>query len=135
MRKFATEGTKISTSASITNMIVSSRSLADKPRPRRSAVAASGERIALTRSHSLADRERASSIISRGTRTSLLAKSRQPANHFTHQWFGGRGGIIAEGCALVYLRQRRIGRNPLRHSPDIKPLRHRERPNLDELAC
>ena len=56
MRKLATEGTKISTSASMTKVMVSSSSLADRPRPRRSAVAASGDRMRLTRSHSLPTR-------------------------------------------------------------------------------
>jgi hypothetical protein len=73
MRKFATEGTKISTSASMTNVIVSRRSLAERPSPRRSAVAAKGERIALTPAHSLRGQESASSIMSRATPTSLLA--------------------------------------------------------------
>ena len=67
MRKLATDGTKISTSASMTKVIVKSRSLADKPKPRRSDVAVSGDPIDLTRCQSLADQARVSPMLSRGT--------------------------------------------------------------------
>src|SRR5215469_9000440 len=139
MRKLATEGTKISTSASMTKLTVSTSSLADKPSPRRSAVARNGERIRLARSHSLDDQARASSMLSRGTPLPRSSPSgspelAQPANDLAHQGVRGRHGIITVGDALVDLAKRWIGRNPLRHGLDIEPLRHRERPHLDELA-
>ena len=71
MRKLATEGTKISTSASMTKTIVSSSSLADRPNPCRSAVAAGGHRgqsMALARSQRRRGQARASSKVSRATR-------------------------------------------------------------------
>src|SRR5215510_2635523 len=139
MRKLATDGTKMSTSASMTKLTVSSSSFADKPRPRRSAVARNGERMRLARSHSLDDQARASSMLSRGTTLSRsshagLSELAQPANDLAHQGVSGRRRIITVGDTLVYLAKRRIGRNPLRHGLDIEPLGHRKRPHLDQLA-
>ena len=66
MRKFATDGTKISTSASMTNSSVRSSSLAE--RPSRSLTLPSIRLTALTRRQSRPVQLRASSIMSRGTR-------------------------------------------------------------------
>src|SRR3977135_2016473 len=113
MRKLATEGTKIRPSASITNVMVRSSSLADKPRPRRSAVADSGDRMRLTRSHSLADQASASSMLSRGTPLSRsphegLSELCQPTDHLAYQGVGGSRCIVAVGYTLVDLGKRRI---------------------------
>ena len=113
MRKLATEGTKISTSASITNVMVRSSNLADRPRPRRSAVADSGDRMRLTRSHSLADQASASSMLSRGTRLPRspcegLSELCQPAHQLADQGVSGGRRIIAVGDTLVDLGKRRI---------------------------
>src|SRR5262245_59991602 len=123
MRKLATDGTKMSTSANITKLTVSSSSFADKPSPRRSAVARTGERMRLARSHSLEDQARASSMLSRGTPLSRSSHAgspelAQPANDLAHQGIRGRRRIIAVGDTLVDLAKRRIGRNPLRHGID-----------------
>src|SRR5262245_38460621 len=139
MRKLATDGTKMSTSASMTKLTGSSSSFADKPRPRRSAVARNGERMRLARSHSLDDQARASSMLSRGTTLSRsshagLSELAQPANDLAHQGVSGRRRIITVGDTLVYLARRRIGRNHLRHGLDIEHLGHRKRPHLDQLA-
>src|SRR5262245_14142659 len=139
MRKLATDGTKMSTSASMTKLTVSSSSFADKPRPRRSAVARNGERMRLTRTHRLDDQATDSSMLSLGTTLSRsshagLSELAQPANDLAHQGVSGRRRIITVGDTLVYLAKRGIGRNPLRHGLDIEPLGHRKRPHLDQLA-
>src|SRR5262249_53173501 len=137
--KWGTEGTKRRTAAKIRKVGGSRRSFADKPRPRRSAVARNGERMRLARSHSLEDQARASSMLSRGTPLSRSSHAgspelAQPANDPAHQGIRSRRRIIAIGDTLVDLAKRRIGRNPLRHGLDSKPLRHRKRPHLDQLA-
>src|ERR1700704_1776667 len=111
MRKLATDGTKISTPASITNVMVRSSSLADRPRPRRSAVADSGDRMRLTRSQSLADQASASSMLSRGTPCLArlvrdLSELCQPADHLAYQGVSSGSRIIAVGYPFVDLRKR-----------------------------
>src|SRR5262245_25453799 len=118
MRKLATEGTKIRTSASITNRMVSRRSLADKPKPRRRAhVPCKGEADDFTICQNLPGQAIASPSESRGTlyvTPRLLPghqspKSRKPADEFAYEWVRRSADIVSIGDAFVDLTKRRVG--------------------------
>ncbi len=78
MRKLATEGTKIRTSASMTKTIVNSSNLAERPKTRRSALRARGAPTFFTRLQNLPGQESASSIMSRGTHQPRRLRRGQP---------------------------------------------------------
>src|SRR5262249_50080691 len=115
MRKLAIDGTKISTSASITNRMVSNSSLADKPNPRRlSNVLCRGETNDFRICQNLPGQAIASPSESRGTcvfspRGRRPPKPRQPADDPADKGASGNAGIVAIGHAFVHLRKGRIG--------------------------